>query len=106
MDWRRICEAYMFPDRIGGASQNSDFQNFFLTATPNHHYPPRVPPLKGAYRDRHGTWGGMRWTHSAGRNSLARRAAFVRTAKSCGSGAPTLALSERNDPRMTGAKKP
>jgi hypothetical protein len=30
----------------------------------------------------------------------------VRTAKSCGSGAPTLALSERNDPLMTGAIEP
>jgi hypothetical protein len=37
---------------------------------------------------------------------IARRAVFVRTAKSCGSSAPTLALSWRNDPLMTGAKKP
>src|SRR5258708_1732742 len=37
---------------------------------------------------------------------LARRAAFVRTAKSCGSGAPMQALSERNDPLMTVATKP
>jgi hypothetical protein len=36
---------------------------------------------------------GMRWTHIAGRNSFVRRAAFVRTAKSCGSGAPMQALS-------------
>jgi hypothetical protein len=48
---------------------------------------------------------GMRWTHIAGRDSFARRAAFVRTAKSCGSGAPMQALSERNDPLMTVAKK-
>jgi hypothetical protein len=34
------------------------------------------------------------------------RMMLQRTAKSCGSGAPTLALSERNDPRMTGAKEP
>ena len=36
---------------------------------------------------------GMRWTHIAERDSLARRAAFVRTAKSCGPGAPMQALS-------------
>ena len=29
-----------------------------------------------------------------------------RTAKSCGPGAPTLALSERSDPLMTVAKEP
>ena len=29
-----------------------------------------------------------------------------RTAKSCGPGAPTLALSERSDPLMTVARKP
>jgi hypothetical protein len=37
---------------------------------------------------------------------IARRAVFVRTAKSCGSGAPTLALSSWDDPRMTGAIEP
>jgi hypothetical protein len=31
---------------------------------------------------------------------------MTRTAKSCGPGAPTLALSERNDPLMTVAKEP
>jgi len=41
----------------------------------------------------------MRWTHIAERDLLARRAAFVRTAKSCGPGAPTQALSLRDTTR-------
>src|SRR6266566_6596479 len=35
---------------------------------------------------------GMRWTQSAEAQSLRGRAALMRTAKSCGPGAPTLAL--------------
>src|SRR5258708_808469 len=41
-----------------------------------------------------------------GRESGARRALLPRTAKSCGSGAPTLALSQWYDPLMTVAKEP
>ncbi len=41
-----------------------------------------------------------------GRERGSRRLARARTAKPCGPGAPTLALSERNDPLMTGARKP
>jgi hypothetical protein len=49
---------------------------------------------------------GMRWTQSAEAQSLRGRAALMRTAKSCGSGAPTLALSRWYDPSMTVAKEP
>ena len=43
-----------------------------------------------------------------GRGSVARRAILTRTAKACGPGAPTLALSFRgnNFARVTGAKEP
>ena len=55
-------------------------------------------PARGAYRDRHGRWAGLRWTRKrqaregiAGRVSRercqrARRMAQLRTAKACGSG--------------------
>jgi hypothetical protein len=44
----------------------------------------------GALRpNRHETWSGMRWTREYRRDEAVR----ARTAKSCGSGAPTLALS-------------
>jgi hypothetical protein len=67
---------------------------------------PILHPKRGAARDRHGRWERDAMDAHRRAQSLARRAAFVRTAKSCGSGAPTLALSERNDPLMTVAKKP
>jgi hypothetical protein len=38
------------------------------------------PDTKGAFRDRHERWAGMRWTRVA----LLTRALFLRTAKSCG----------------------
>src|SRR6202022_1065456 len=41
-----------------------------------------------------------------GRGGDARRAALLRTAKSCGPGAPTLALRSWSDPRTTVAKEP
>jgi hypothetical protein len=46
-------------------------------------------PHRGAFRDRHGRWCGMRWTRAA----LLTRARPQRTAKSCGPDAPTLASS-------------
>src|SRR6266576_3652530 len=45
---------------------------------------------------------GMRWTRELRKTN----ASVTRTAKSCGSGAPTLALSWRDDPPMTVAKEP
>jgi hypothetical protein len=57
---------------------------------PNHFYLSRHPgPHKGAFRDRHERRAGMRWTRAA----LLTRALFLRTAKSCGPDAPTLASS-------------
>jgi len=61
--------------------------------------PQAFHPARGAYRDRHGRWGGMRWTRErcargffAGRavnrlrerDQRAGRAMFLRTAKPCG----------------------
>src|SRR4029077_8125943 len=81
-------------------------------------------PERGAFRDRHGRWGGMRWTRQCQKaNDIEpafvrasaeryqdRRVAFskggARTAKACGPDAPTLASSSRSHPLMTGAKEP
>ena len=66
-------------------------------------------PTRGAYRDRHGRRGGMRWTRQrfarevmAGRverlvsdQQHADERRLQRTAKSCGPDAPTLASSSR-----------
>ena len=46
-----------------------------------------ISPGKGTDRDRHETCGGMRWTQARRR----RRALVLRTAKSCGPGAATVA---------------
>jgi hypothetical protein len=65
----------------------SDFQNFFLTPNPNQHYSYLVPSHRGALRN----------VTDAERDavmSLDERR-WLRTAKSCGPGAPTLALSFR-----------
>ena len=54
--------------------------------------------MKGAYRDRHDTRGGMRWL-----DGIARRAMSIRDAKACGPGTPGLVLSSRvNDPANDG----
>src|SRR5262245_34545940 len=54
-----------------------------------HHIIP--PQEEGRTRDRHDTRGGT----AVDADALQRRTAFLRTAKSCGPGAPTLALSSR-----------
>src|ERR1700733_9834430 len=51
----------------------------------------RPGPHKGAFGDRHERKVGMRWTRAA----LLTRALFLRTVKSCGPDAPTLASSSR-----------
>jgi hypothetical protein len=59
-------------------------------------------PARGAFRDRHERWAGMRWTSVMsldGRRGL-------RTAKSCGPDTPTLVSNWRQFPLMTGARKP
>jgi len=61
-----------------------------------------VPSHRGAFRDRHKTRGGMRWTPVAPITNGLRR----RTAKSCGSGSPTLESSSwMHHSRTTVAKK-
>jgi hypothetical protein len=62
----------------------------------------RPASIRGAYRDRHGRW--VRDAVDAMAAQDERR--HSRTAKSCGPGAPTLALSWRSDPLMTVAKEP
>jgi len=63
---------------------------FPFLSDPNHLHIPRHPgPHKGAFRDRHGRKVGMRWTQAAPRT----KALILRTAKSCGPDAPTLASS-------------
>ena len=63
-----------------------------MTPDANHPHISRHPgPHKGAFRDRHGRRVGMRWTRAA----PLTRALILRTAKSCGPDAPTLASSWR-----------
>jgi hypothetical protein len=57
--------------------------------------------LKRAYRDRHDTWRGVRWTHRH-----RRRAMSVRTVKPCGPVPSTLGSSSWTIPRATVANKP
>ena len=65
---------------------------FPLPFEANHLLISRHPgPHKGAFRDRHERRAGMRWTQAA----LLTRALFLRTVKSCGPDAPTLASSSR-----------
>jgi hypothetical protein len=49
---------------------------------------------------------GMRWTLWRRARFSCGRTALMRTAKSCGPGAPTLAPSEQNDLLAMGANKP
>src|SRR6201992_1765469 len=43
---------------------------FLFSFDPNHFYIPNRPgPLRGAYRDRHERWAGMRWTRTRVRRS-------------------------------------
>jgi hypothetical protein len=80
---------------------------FRFAVTPNQWLPSFVPhSQRGALRDRHERWARDAMDVAASAQSLRRRIMLQRTAKSCGPGAPTLALSERNDPLMTGARKP
>src|ERR1700735_1419883 len=63
---------------------------FWFTFEPNHFYIHRHPaPTRGAYRDRHGRW--ARDAMDAG--NVADESTDLRTAKSCGPDAPTLASS-------------
>jgi hypothetical protein len=65
-----------------------------LISPPNQWLPLAVPfPRRGAARDRHGRWERDAMDAHRRAQSLRGRTAFVRTAKSCGPGAPMQALS-------------
>src|SRR5207247_8456927 len=79
----------------------SEFQKFRLPTDPNQHYSDSVPSLRGALRN----------VINAGRDAVDAggakdESADLRTAKSCGSDAPTLASSLREEAQMTVANKP
>ena len=64
-------------------------QTFLLRRRANqNHAPARPAPTRGAFRDRHG-----RWERDAMDAACCRTNNTSRTAKSCGPGAPRLALS-------------
>ena len=72
---------------------------FRFAADPNQIYiPDRPTPHRGAFRDRHGRW--VRDAVDA--SGAADESAGLRTAKSCGPDAPTLASSWRRKLRRRG----
>src|SRR6478672_4555766 len=82
-----------------GLRPTSDFQKFSLTAGANQFTDShRLVPQRGVRTLR--TWGGMRWTWSVRLTSVLQR-----TAKSCGSDAPTPASSLREDAQATVSNK-
>jgi hypothetical protein len=80
----------------------SDFQKYFLTATPNQQYIDLVP---SRYEGRFAIVTSAGWD-CGGRGCAFRRTAHGRTAKSCGPGAAMLALSSWSYLRVTVTKKP
>jgi len=66
----------------------------------------RPAPKEGRFAIVTDVGSGMRWTRQRQAQSLRGRMMLQRTAKSRGSGAPTLALSQWYDPLMTVARKP
>ena len=77
-----------------------------LISPPNQWLPSLVSfPHRGAARDRHGRWERDAMDAHRRAQSLRGRTVFVRTAKSCGPGAPMQALSERNDPQTVATKQ-
>ena len=72
---------------------------FLFPFDPNHFSIRGHPgPHKGAFRDRHERKVGMRWTRSGATDE----SAYLRTAKSCGPDAPTLASSSRGAELLRG----
>src|SRR3984893_1796988 len=67
-----------------------------------------VPAHRGAFRDRHGRWArdAVDAAASGARIARGRMTLDLRTAKSCGPDAPTLASSLRDFPKATVAKEP
>ena len=65
-----------------------------------------VPTRRGAFRDRHGRWVGDAVDAAAsGTRNAGRRMMLMRTAKSCGSGAPMPASSLREAAQATVSNK-
>jgi hypothetical protein len=91
--------AIRFPAAKRQRRSISDFPNFSLTPKPNHlHIPRRPAPLRGALRN----------VTNVGRDAVDAGGAldgrcWLRTAKSCGPDAPTLASSWRKKFRQTDA---
>ena len=90
---------------MGFARRANLSQSASLISAPNHlHIHRRPVPHRGTYRDRHGRW--VRDAVDAG--GVLTKALILRTAKSCGPDAPTLASSSREASflGMTVANKP
>src|SRR2546427_12705819 len=84
-----------------------EIKNISLPNSGNQNYnSARLAPTRGAYHDRHATWGAGCGGRIGVRRFLRRTKTPGRTAKSCGPGAAMLALSLRKFPRATVAKKP
>src|ERR1700722_700742 len=83
--------------------QSPSAKIFSFPSDPNHlHIAPHPGPHKGAFRDRHGRRAGDAMDASG----AADESATLRTAKSCGPDAPTLASSfAEATPRGDGGKK-
>src|SRR5216110_2145160 len=83
-----------------------EMKNILLHNSGNQNYNcTRLAPTRGAYHDRHDTWGagcGGRFCSGAQARTNERK----RTAKSCGPGAATLASSLRSDLQVTVEKEP
>jgi hypothetical protein len=76
---------------------------FPFTSGANHFHVPAVRSRKRGVGHRHERWDRMRWTQSARKTN----ALGLRTVKSCGPDAPTLAFKlAEQAPRATVAKKP
>src|ERR1700692_2337583 len=73
-----------------------------VVAPPNHRKNPSHPARSEGRTRRHERWCGIQWTRAATQDE--RRE--LRTAKSCGPDAPTLASSSRSNPLATVARKP
>src|SRR6476620_9474471 len=79
----------------------SEFQKFRLPADPNHFYIPHCPVPQRGVGQRH-----QRGAGCGGRGRCQRRRRCSRTVKSCGSDAPMLASSLREEAQTTVSNKP
>src|SRR5439155_26520252 len=92
-DFRKSCQA----------QESKRIKNISLHNSVNQNYnSARLVPTRGAYHDRHDTWGAGCDGRFGVRRELSRRTKTPRrTAKSCGPGAATLALSLWSHPQVT-----